>query len=330
MSPNQIIELMRYYTRILGVDPARSDTKSHNRDSNTALRHIVWMCGEVIEFAETQRMAKAHRWIGFIQGVLWSYGVLSIDQMRMHNLPIPFMPTTTIQRFRSNMPNIANNPKPNIADNPKPLWYDNTIQFARLLCEIRMACEMEGFDQVMESMDLDDEQMDELWRRAEAVWEKAKADHCPPPKAKTEEGNGVGSCRMPECPHCKVALVKDGSDVLGTVHCPKCSTVFQSIRVRCDDCGWKGLECEIIVKLDLISTSRLDVGGEVPSGQCPKCGALAYLERPDNKVIPHLAHLDQLEVVAYGRTGKVPDSVTVECTKCGGVVHELFIKEFEG
>ena len=34
----------------------------------------------------------------------------------------------------------------------------------------------------MESMNLDDEQMDELWRRAEKVWEEAKAKHCKPQK----------------------------------------------------------------------------------------------------------------------------------------------------
>jgi hypothetical protein len=87
MSPEQITELMHYYTRIIQVEPARGDASSHNRDSNMALRHIVWMCGEVIEFAKTQRMAKANRWIGFIQGVLWYYGILSIDQMREHNAP---------------------------------------------------------------------------------------------------------------------------------------------------------------------------------------------------------------------------------------------------
>jgi hypothetical protein len=224
--------------------------------------------------------------------------------------PIPYVATQAGQRFRSDRPNIANG--------PKSLWDNNLIQFARLLCEIRAACEMEGFDQVLESMDLNDEQMDELWERAEQVWEQSKAEHCPPPKAKPDSGGVVGGCRIPMCPHCDVALVRDGNDAPGFHHCPKCNSSFMSVRVRCDDCGWKGLEGELVV--------RLDPGGEVPVGECPSCGALAYHERSDNKTIPHLAHVDQLEVAVYGDK----DSVTVECTRCGEVVHELFNREFEG
>lgn len=64
---------------------------------------------------------------------------------------------------------------------PIGLWENNEIQFARLLCEIRANCEMEGFDQVMESMDIDDELADELFRRAESVWEASKRRFCPTP-----------------------------------------------------------------------------------------------------------------------------------------------------
>lgn len=56
----------------------------------------------------------------------------------------------------------------------RDLWKDNEIQFARLLCEIKAACNMEGYDKVLESMDLDEETADELWDRAEEVWEEAK------------------------------------------------------------------------------------------------------------------------------------------------------------
>ena len=49
-------------------------------------------------------------------------------------------------------------------------------------------------------------------------------------------------------------------------------------RHKCDNCDWIGPK----TKLDTIEdpSSRLTPGGVVPSGQCPKCGALAYqLER---------------------------------------------------
>ena len=46
---------------------------------------------------------------------------------------------------------------------------ENAADFARLLCAIREHCEMEGFDKVMESLNLTDETADELFRRAENV-----------------------------------------------------------------------------------------------------------------------------------------------------------------
>lgn len=44
----------------------------------------------------------------------------------------------------------------------------------------------------------------------------------------------------------------------------------------CEDCGWRGPAED----LDWISdpSYRLDPGGVVPAGQCPECGALAYLD----------------------------------------------------
>jgi hypothetical protein len=87
MSPEKIKELMHFYTRAIGLEPRRDDQGFGGKDTNVALHHAVWMCGEVIQFANTQRMAKANRWIGFIQGVLWSHGVMTIDQMRQHNKP---------------------------------------------------------------------------------------------------------------------------------------------------------------------------------------------------------------------------------------------------
>jgi predicted RNA-binding Zn-ribbon protein involved in translation (DUF1610 family) len=92
------------------------------------------------------------------------------------------------------------------------------------------------------------------------------------------------------------------------------------------------MECELKEKLeDLPDLAEwLDVGGEVPAGRCPACGALAYLERSDNPVIPHLGHIAQLEVAWYGpKDGSEPASVTVECTRCGMVVQEMFNADFE-
>lgn len=50
------------------------------------LAHARWMCVEAAtnpEFTE----GKAKRWLGFVQGVLWSTGVRTIEQMKDDNRP---------------------------------------------------------------------------------------------------------------------------------------------------------------------------------------------------------------------------------------------------
>ena len=42
--------------------------------------------------------------------------------------------------------------------------------------------------------------------------------------------------------------------------------------VECGDCGWWG----DIEESEVIEDCYLDVGGEVPGGRCPECGALCY------------------------------------------------------
>ena len=49
----------------------------------------------------------------------------------------------------------------------------------------------------------------------------------------------------------------------------------KSILCQCDNCSWRGdvTECKQIHDL----LDRVEAGGEFPAGECPKCGALAYL-----------------------------------------------------
>lgn len=50
---------------------------------------------------------------------------------------------------------------------------------------------------------------------------------------------------------------------------------------RCDNCDWTGPASELDDIADV--QERLDPGGTVPAGQCPACGALAYLKNePDD------------------------------------------------
>lgn len=61
------------------------------------------------------------------------------------------------------------------------LWNNNEIQFARLLCELVANCDNLEFDAVCASMDLSKRELMSLYDRANDVWERSKAKHCPPP-----------------------------------------------------------------------------------------------------------------------------------------------------
>lgn len=47
-----------------------------------AMRHVLWMLDRI---AEPGDLAKTHRWLGFAQGVLWVFGVFTINEMRELN-----------------------------------------------------------------------------------------------------------------------------------------------------------------------------------------------------------------------------------------------------
>ena len=70
-----------------------------------AVRHASWMAAEAIKFVEEAKSGmreptasewlrvnagrskreKAHRWLGFIQGVLWMAGCFTLDELKEHS-----------------------------------------------------------------------------------------------------------------------------------------------------------------------------------------------------------------------------------------------------
>ncbi|MDY0341902.1 MAG: hypothetical protein RBS17_11930 [Coriobacteriia bacterium] len=49
------------------------------------LNHALWMCDQSRIFLRGGRLAKAYRWIGTIQGILFMNGVFSIVELKEHN-----------------------------------------------------------------------------------------------------------------------------------------------------------------------------------------------------------------------------------------------------
>lgn len=52
-------------------------------------------------------------------------------------------------------------------------------------------------------------------------------------------------------------------------------------QTSCDNCDFTGDEDTLDDIEDL--AERLTPGGVVPAGQCPSCGALAYLDNPEGR-----------------------------------------------
>lgn len=104
MSPGHLRLLFAKYRRDLVVEAARMPAEQLSRrlDVNDrpapTLAHIAWMCEQAPDFlddfvcdcgqhhkADPKKIEKAQRWLGFIQGVLWSSGFYSIDELRNHS-----------------------------------------------------------------------------------------------------------------------------------------------------------------------------------------------------------------------------------------------------
>lgn len=88
MTPDHIRLVAQHYSEKfidLGV-PLVKWTAGICPDIPSASAHAHWMCLEIPGLLETDNgFAKANRWLGFIQGVLWTSGVFTIEDMRDDN-----------------------------------------------------------------------------------------------------------------------------------------------------------------------------------------------------------------------------------------------------
>lgn len=52
----------------------------------TVLNHLLWMCEGALQFLADGRVQKARRWLGFIEGSLWTLNVYSIESIKDHGV----------------------------------------------------------------------------------------------------------------------------------------------------------------------------------------------------------------------------------------------------
>ena len=88
MKTKHIIELLDYYysnDKYFGLIKCESQNTSKNLDLEQTMRHGKWCCKRAVEFAQYGKIDKAMRWLGFVQGVLSSKGLCTIDELKDHN-----------------------------------------------------------------------------------------------------------------------------------------------------------------------------------------------------------------------------------------------------
>ncbi len=64
-------------------------------------------------------------------------------------------------------------------------------------------------------------------------------------------------------------------------HTAEC-TCEKPQRCECGDCDWEGTTNDLELSDIQDIFERIDPGSEVPAGECPECGALAYVLAQDN------------------------------------------------
>ncbi len=83
----EVINIYRKKFEELGVPKKSFPHDKAPIMKNEHLAHCHKMLGEMEIFVQENRMEKVFRWLGFIQGVLWSTGVYSIEELKNHNRP---------------------------------------------------------------------------------------------------------------------------------------------------------------------------------------------------------------------------------------------------
>ena len=94
-SRDRAISMLSFYCKTLnrlGYTPhafrdveAKVGANIYSSGKFEVMNHALWMCDETAGFIKQNRLAKAYRWIGMIQGILFMGGVFSIAELKEHN-----------------------------------------------------------------------------------------------------------------------------------------------------------------------------------------------------------------------------------------------------
>lgn len=90
MTPEKIRKVLSVYGKKfeeLGIPKEQFAANSYVISDSQCLAHCRAMIDQIDVFLNENRMDKAFRWLGFIQGCLWKAGIYSIEELKNHNRP---------------------------------------------------------------------------------------------------------------------------------------------------------------------------------------------------------------------------------------------------
>lgn len=88
MDGKKVLEAISIYRKFFAGTPKTNFP--HNRFVHTnyqALTHCHGMLDDMERFVAEGKMEKVFRWLGFIQGCLWSLGYYDLEELKSHNRP---------------------------------------------------------------------------------------------------------------------------------------------------------------------------------------------------------------------------------------------------
>jgi metal-responsive CopG/Arc/MetJ family transcriptional regulator len=80
-----VIAIYREKFEALNVDQVDHPHDSHCVSIARSLEHCHAMLDKMEVFIVEGRMDKVYRWLGFLQGVLWSQGIYTLTDLTNHN-----------------------------------------------------------------------------------------------------------------------------------------------------------------------------------------------------------------------------------------------------
>ena len=88
MDGTQLLDVVERYDALLermGVEVLECDHAESCVARGPALSHVRSMVPQMREMVAAGKLEKAFRWLGWMQGVLWSFGVYTLEEERDHN-----------------------------------------------------------------------------------------------------------------------------------------------------------------------------------------------------------------------------------------------------